>query len=58
MQHKHTLPAQHRLVITDTEHLLTALLVGSQDNRHLFTISYHVVQQYVQSKTRTSQVTK
>ena len=28
MQHKHTLPVQHRLVIIDTEHLVTALLVG------------------------------
>jgi len=58
MQHKHILPAQHRLVIIDTEHLVTALLVGSQDNRHLFTNSYHVVQHYDQSKTRTSHVKK
>jgi len=58
MQHKHTLSAQHRLVITDTEHSVMTLLVGSQDNRHLFTNSYRVVQHYVQNKTRTSHVKK
>jgi len=30
-EHKHTLSAQHRLIITDTERLVTALVVGPQD---------------------------
>jgi len=28
IEHKHALPAQHRLIITDTEHFVLALVVG------------------------------
>ena len=34
-EHKHTLSAQHRLIIIDTERFVTALVVGPQDYRHL-----------------------
>jgi len=36
IEHKHKLSAQHRLIITDTERFVTALVVGPQDYRHLF----------------------
>jgi len=36
IQHKRTLSAQHRWIITDTERFVTALLVGPQDYRLLF----------------------
>jgi len=34
--HNHSLSVQHRLIITDTECFVTALVVGPQDYRHLF----------------------
>jgi len=34
IEHKHTPSAQHRLIITDTERFVTALVVGPQDYRH------------------------
>jgi len=34
IEHKHKLSAQSRLIITDTEHFLTALGTGPQDYRH------------------------
>jgi len=34
-EHKHTLSAQHRLIIIDTERFVTVLVVGLQDYRHL-----------------------
>jgi len=32
IEHKHALSAQHRLMITDTEHFVSALVVGPQDH--------------------------
>jgi len=34
IEHKHTLPAQRKLEMTDTERFVTALGLGLQDNRH------------------------
>ena len=36
VEHKHTLSAQHRLILTDTERFVTALVGGPQSYRHLF----------------------
>ena len=36
IEHKHTLSAQHRLIITDREHFVSALVVGPQEHRYLF----------------------
>ena len=36
VEHKHTLSAQHRLILTNTERFVTALVVGPQSYRHLF----------------------
>ena len=44
VEHKHTLSAQHRLIITDTERFVTVLAVGPQDYRHLFANSKHFIQ--------------
>jgi len=46
VERKHTLSAQHRLIIPDTERLVMALVVGPQDYRHLFANSQHFVQHY------------
>jgi len=45
--HNHSLSGQHRLIVTDTERFVTALVVGPQDYRHLFVNSYHFVQHYI-----------
>ena len=47
VEHKHTLSAQHRLIIQDTECFVTALVVGPQEYRHLFADSQHFVQHYI-----------
>jgi len=36
IEHKHALSAQHRLILTDTEHFVSALVVGSQEYRYFF----------------------
>ena len=36
IEHKHALSAQHRLIITDTEHFVSALVVGPREYRYLF----------------------
>ena len=36
IEHKHALSAQNRLIITDTEHFVSALVVGPQEYRYLF----------------------
>ena len=36
VEHKHALSALHRLIITDTEHFVSALVVGPQEYRYLF----------------------
>jgi len=35
IERKHALSAQHRLIITDTEHFVPALVVGAQEYRYL-----------------------
>jgi len=47
IEHKHALPAQHRLIITDAEHFALALVVGPQEYRYLFAYLLHFVQHYV-----------
>jgi len=46
-EHKHTLSAQHRLIIWDTERFVTALVVRPQEYGHLFANSQHFVQHYI-----------
>jgi len=36
IEHKYPLSAQHRSIITDTEHFVSALVVGPQEYRYLF----------------------
>jgi len=45
--HKHRLSAQHRLIITDTERFVTALVVRPQSYRHLFASLQHFAQDYI-----------
>jgi len=49
VEHKHTVPAQHRLIIQDTECFVTALVVGPREYRHLFANSQHFEQHYITS---------
>jgi len=47
MSIEHTLSAQQRLIITDLDRFLTALVVGPQDYRYLFANLQHFVQHYI-----------